>query len=72
MINILLTREEAMLNEEVNREEERRDEIQKLNEEVFEEEQKQAYDCPHRHHMNHYLCDGCSITAACCSIPDEY
>ena len=49
-----------------------RDEIQRLNEEIFKEEQERASDCPYFGHGNHYTCDGCNIIEACSSIPTEY
>ena len=48
------------------------DEIERLNEEIFKEEQEDAWNCPNRSRKNPYLCDRCSIIDACYSIPDEY
>lgn len=60
------------LNKEAYEEAQRREEIQRLNEEVFRMEQDQASQCPHHGHINQYTCDGCSIIAACSSLPTGY
>ena len=48
------------------------EEIQRLNEEIFNEELEQAMNCSHCGHINHYTCDGCGVSEACSTLSNGY